>query len=308
MRRAVGETASSRLPDGNGLADVVAVWGLFAVAGAAVFVTYWRLPPAELYNTSVGGLAGGAGRTLVFVNYPVALVAVAVIAICADRLVAVRPRLVAAVATPGVALCLAVAVPGVVDQGDLDAKPVNVVPALGVAVALAFTLAVRPTGWAPRGRGDRVRVVLGVALLVLAVPWLFAEAGFYAPDPIYADERPQGTTGEDTLAAVHLGFHHGTAGVELALAALLLSRVLTGFVHRRLAVATSAYVALMLAYGVANAVQDAWGEQVVKRGWTDAAIPSLIRPDLSAWWALILAAAAAVWLAWFRPRLRNPAA
>jgi hypothetical protein len=97
------------------------------------------------------------------------------------------------------------------------------------AIAVALTVAARPSGWAPHAPRDGLRVVAAVALIVLAVPWLFAEAGFYAPDPIYADERPKRETGEDTLAAVHLGFHHGTAGVELALAALPLSRTLPGF-------------------------------------------------------------------------------
>jgi hypothetical protein len=201
----------------NGLFDVVAAWLLFALAAVGVLVTYSRLPPAELYNTSVGGLAGGAGRTLVFVNYPVALAAVAIILVCADRLAARRPAVVISAAAGGIVLCLLVALPGLVDQGDLDAKPVNVLPAIGVAVAVALTVAVRPAGWAPAVTGDRVRAIAAIALVVLAIPWLFAEAGFYAPDPIYADEHPKAATGEDTLAAVHLGFHHGTAGVELAL-------------------------------------------------------------------------------------------
>jgi len=287
-----------RSPDG--LPEVIATWLLFGVAAVAVLVTYTRLPPEELYNTSVGGLRGGLGRTLVFLNYPVALAAVAVILVCVDRLAARRVAVV--VAAAGIALCLLVAAPGIVDQGDLDARTVNTLPALGVPIAVALTLWARPFGPAPPARGDRIRFWLAIALVVLAIPWLFAEAGFYAPDPIYADERPKAETGEDTLAAVHLGFHHGTAGVELALVALLLSRTVGRFRHRRLAVVTSAYVSLMLAYGLANAIQDAWGEQVVKRGWTSASIPSLIRPDLSLWWALIVASAAVTWFVWFRPR------
>jgi hypothetical protein len=296
--RCAHDPDSSRI--GEGLAEVGLVWALFALAAVAIFVTYARLPPADLYHTSVDGLAGGAGRTLVFLNYPAGLAAIALIFICADRLAGRRPRLAPALAAAGVALCLVVVLPGVVDQGDLDARIMNVLPAFGVAVALGLTVVVRPRGWARSAPGDRLRAGLGIALVVLAVPWMFAEAGFYAPDPIYADELPKATTGEDTLAAVHLGFHHGTAGVELALTALLLSRTLSGFRHRRLALVTSCYLALMLAYGVANAVQDGWGEQVVKRGWTDAAIPSVIRPQPSLWWALILVEAAAVWLLWFR--------
>ena len=38
----------------------------------------------------------------------------------------------------------------------------------------------------------------------------------------------------------------------------------------------------MLAYGSVNLAQDFWLEQVVKRGWTDEAIPSALRPDANA--------------------------
>jgi hypothetical protein len=65
-------------------------------------------------------------------------------------------------------------------------------------------------------------------------------------------------------------------------------------------VLASAYVALMLAYGVANAVQDFWLEQVVKRGWTDHALPSFLRPQLSLGWAAMIASAVAIELVWFR--------
>ena len=36
----------------------------------------------------------------------------------------------------------------------------------------------------------------------------------------------------------------------------------------------------MAVYGIANIANDAWFEQVVKRGWTDWAIPNVLRPDL----------------------------
>jgi hypothetical protein len=284
----------------HGPGEVVAVWALVALAALAVVVTYARLPPADLYHTSVDGLAGGLGRTLVLLNYPTALVAVALVGICADRLLPSRPVAVAAIVA--VALCLIVAVPGVVDQDDLDAKPINALPAVGVAIAIALTvLAVRRPVLAPRLTGDPVRIGLAVVLAVLAVPWLFAETGFYGPDPILADEVPRG----ETIAAVHLGHHHGTDGVLLAVAALLLTRTLPAFRRRRRAGVVSAYLALMLAYGAANALQDFWLEQIVKRGWTDAEIPSVLRPDLDLAWAAILAAAVVVELAWLRPERRR---
>ena len=53
---------------------------------------------------------------------------------------------------------------------------------------------------------------------------------------------------------------------------------------------------------LANALQDAWTEQVVKRGWTHHAIPSLLRPGLDAWWLGILVLATLVEAAWRRER------
>ena len=44
----------------------------------------------------------------------------------------------------------------------------------------------------------------------------------------------------------------------------------------------------MAAYGIANIANDAWFEQVVKRGWTNWAIPSVLRPDLTIAWGLIV--------------------
>ena len=260
--------------------EVLAAWALLALAAAAVLVTYGRLPPAELYHTSVGGLRGGLGRTLVFVNFPVALVAVAIASLCARGLA----RWIA------VALCLVVVVPGVVDQADLDAKLLNAVPAAGVALAVALTLLARREGRPPRVPrlpGDRARIVLAALLVVLAVPWWFAETGFYAPDPLLADEVPKG----ETIAAVHLGHHHGTDGVLLALAGLLLSRRLPSVSRPR---ALSAYLALMLSYGLVNAAQDAWLEQVVKRGWTTWEIPDALRPAFTPIWLVIITAAVAV--------------
>ena len=144
-----------------------------------------------------------------------------------------------------------------------------------------------------RVRGDRLRVVLAAALLLLALPWLAAEVGFYFPGDVFLGEEVPATR-DPGLAAVHLGFHHGTGGVLLALAALALSRP-PGTRPLR------AYLSLMLAYGVANAIQDAWNEQLWKRGWVDVHLPGVIRPELSWGWLAILAAAVGVYGAWFRP-------
>ena len=249
----------------------------------ATLVTYARIPALELYKVSGSGLGGGLGRVLVMLNFPAALIAVAILMVCADRvgLVALLPA----------ALCAVVALPGVVDQDDLDAKAVNAVPAAGVALALVLTVvALRRGGLGAHGspRGDRLRIALAVLLAVAGIPWIFAELGFYAPWPFLAEEG-------DPLAAVHLGRHHGTDGVLLALAALALSRQLPRFRRRGLARAAGAYLGVMLAYGLANAAEDFWHEQVVKRGWTDARLPSMLNPELSLAWAAIVLSGLAVY-------------
>ena len=270
---------------------------LLGLSVGAVLITYARIDPAELYHVSEDGLRGGLGRTLVLVNYPIALVSVALAAIAADRL---DDRRADAVALVAILLCALVAVPGVVDQDDLDARWVNILPALGVGLAAALVVAALGkggVGTSPRrALGDRLRIGAAAVLLVLALPWYFAETGFYAPDPILADEVPAG----ETIAAVHLGHHHGTDGVLLGLAALALSRTLGTHRRRRAEAFLSGYLALMLAYGCALALEDGWGEQVWKRGWTDWDIPSVLRPEPTLAWAAIVAAAVAVELLWFR--------
>ena len=48
-------------------------------------VTYSRIRPEELYHVSRSGLAGGLGRALVFLNFPAALAAIAIVLLVADR-------------------------------------------------------------------------------------------------------------------------------------------------------------------------------------------------------------------------------
>ena len=61
-----------------------------------------------------------------------------------------------------------------------------------------------------------------------------------------------------------------------------------------------AYLALMLAYGVGNLVNDDWLEQVVKRGWTDHRIASFVAPQLSVRWLIVIVVGIALELLWFR--------
>src|SRR5918998_494789 len=104
---ALGASAAAR----PSLREAPPVAALLGVATLAVVVRYTRVERQELYNVSVDGLAGGFGRTLVLLNYPVALVAIALAALAADRLARRAFDVVAIVAA---LLCALVVVPGVV--------------------------------------------------------------------------------------------------------------------------------------------------------------------------------------------------
>lgn len=274
--------------------ESVVVFAVLATFLVITFVTYARLPPEETYNVTRSGLAGGASRTLVELSYPTALAMLPILGLCAARLRRPRAYLLAVV---GAALCATVAL--VVDPDDLDARAGNAFPAVGVVLALGLTAWALHEGGlgvkAPALAADRLRVVVAAVAIVLSIPWLFAELGFYAPDPVLADEIPAGRE----LPAVHLGSHHGMEGVVLLLSALLLSRALPTMSGRLTAV-TSAAVALMLAYGSAIAAEDFWHEQVAKRGTVDWQLPNMVLPSLGWGWLGIVLAAGAIELLWFR--------
>lgn len=292
-----------------GLREVYVVWLLFALAAVAVFVTYWRLPPSELWKVTHSGLAGGAGRAFVFLSYSAALAAIAVVAIVVDRL---QDRRAVLLGIASVVLCATVAIPGVQTPNDLDAKWANLPAVLGVAIAASLT------AWAAaRGRAEEVHTTragdlarLGTILVVLffATPYIAAELGFFLNGvPLLGwifqtgQLRPE-PGGGAAHAAVHHGHHHGLDGFLLAVTALLLSRLLGGIRRHGLRGLTAAYLSLMLVYGLANMANDLWTEQVVKRDWTSWQIPDVLSPSLSAAWALIVACAVVVYLAFWRER------
>lgn len=281
------------------------MWLLFGVVAVEILVTYSRLPAVELYHVSGSGLAGGASRALVFLNFPTALMAIALLATVYERLPGRALRGLAVVAAM---LCTPVFWPGVVSQADLDARWVNVPAAAGVGLALVLTLAAGG-GLRTSRYGDRLRVPLAVAALLAAPAWLAADLGFFldgvpllgrlyqsGPYPAQRPELPP------FPPAVHHGHHHGMDGVLLVLASLLLSRALPAIRARALRVATGAYLALMLAYGFANLANDFWIEQVVTRGWTSWQIPNMLQPSLGWGWALIVLAAAVIAATVYRPR------
>ncbi len=120
------------------------------------------------------GLPGGLSRVLVFVNWPGALIAITVLGIVVER--ARRPLL----AATALVLCLVIFVPGVIEEPDLDAKWINVLPAVGVALVLALSVSAARSGgiggWGSH-RGDRLRIAAFAVLALVSLPWFFAELG-----------------------------------------------------------------------------------------------------------------------------------
>jgi hypothetical protein len=277
--------------------EALVTWAVWEVIALEVLVTYSWVDPTETYNVSRDGLGGGLSRALTLVNFPIALVAIALALLA----VAALPRAAWWAAAPAIALCATI--PWFVDQDDLDARWVNAIPAVGVLVALGLTVAaVRRAGssFAPRRPWDGARIGVAVVVVLLSLPWITAELGFHFPGGFFMGEELAREKDGTLIAAVHLGHHHGMDGALLALTALLLSRVRVE--GRPLRIAVNSYLGMMLAYGGVNFVQDLWHEQIVKRGWTDAGIPSALLPGFRPIWLVVLALAALATLALLREK------
>jgi hypothetical protein len=259
---------------------VDALWALLLAGAGVIVVTYWRLPPEELYNVSESGLDAGLGRALVFLNYPVSLAAIPIAWLAAERIGTRRALWAAAAAT---ALCAVTAWPGVVDRHDLDAKWVNVLPALGVAISFALSL-LAPWERVGRLRLDSLRVAIGVVVWLAALVWIAPVLGFHFPGDVFLGEELR-MSGEGRLEpAVHLGDHEGLDAALLVTSALVLTRY-----RARLGVMVA--LGLVFVYGVAVEWRDFWFEQVNKRDWTSWKPPQVLTPRLSvAWVGLVLLA------------------
>jgi hypothetical protein len=173
---------------------------------------------------------------------------------------------------------------------------VNVLPALGVALAYVLTVwATRRAGagFAARLPGDRARIVVAAVIVVCSIPWIAAELGFFVGNGVFLTSRVV-TEGDETLAAVHLGHHHGLDGTVLMLFALLLSRV--RLPNARLDTVLLPYVSLMFAYGLVNAAEDGWHEQLVKRGWVEWKFPSALLPRFHWIWLVTFGVTALVYV------------
>src|SRR3954447_6411757 len=60
---------------------LAAVLAAVAAIATAIFVTHSRLPATDFYHVSHQGVAGGASRALVYSNFPVSLVGLALIGV-----------------------------------------------------------------------------------------------------------------------------------------------------------------------------------------------------------------------------------
>ena len=287
----------------TGIADALLVWAIFAFVALEILVTYTRTPVHELYQVRFGGIAAGAGRTLAFVGFPLGLAALAVLPIAIDR---AHRRHVLLAGLAAAVLAIAILWPGALDEAGLDATPARALAAAGVALSFGLTLAAwhaTGAGTLGRERGDGARLLAGFLLAVIALPWMAADLGLSLDrvpglNSIYLTDRLASQPSRPGLyPAVHDGHHHGMDGVLLAWTALLLTRALPHLRHRanRLALAISS--GFLLVYGVANAVQDAWTEQIVKRQWTPYELPNVLIPTAHvAWLVIVLCTAAAAFV------------
>ena len=201
--------------------------------------------------------------------------------------------------------------PGAVDEADPDSRPISVVALIAVSGVIVLTLAVARSGGFERRRtrlpGDRVRAVLFGILVAAAIPWLAALIGVsldHVPglNSMFLSDSFVDQPGVSGLhPAVHAGLHHGLCGVLLVTSALWLSRGLGGvgnMAHRRV---LAGYLSLLIAYGGANALQDFWLEQIVKRDAVGWQFPYMLQPKTSWAFAIVLAAAAVIYMSVMRP-------
>jgi hypothetical protein len=297
-------------PRSSGLAEALVLWAVFAVVAVAIAVTYTRTPVRELYHVSVGGPSAGLRAVLGFAGFPAALMALAVLPLALDRL---RRTIVLVGALIAGSLAATSLLPGALGDDAIDARPPNVFAALGLALAFVLTIAAARTPGAERPSrrqpGDRIRLLVAAVIVFCALPWIAAllDLSLHMPvlGSLFLTDQLRSQPGVPGLhQAVHAGFHHGLAGVMLALTALLVSRALPYMRRPWPRQLLALYLSFLLAYGLANAVQDFQLEQIVKRGLTSYELPMVLIPALSWAWAAVLGSAAVLYVLAFRPLTR----
>jgi hypothetical protein len=300
---------SGQEPTGYG--EALAIWALFAIVLVEIFVTQSRLPAKALYHPASSGLSEGAYGALSFAGFVGALIALGVLPIVMNR---VGTRTVAIAAPIAGVLAAAILWPGAIHEADLDTSPVHILSALGAALMLVLTIVAARRAetlrWAKRQPGDVARILLGVVLVCIGLPWMAADLGLSLTLPglhwLYQTNQLRSQPGVPGLhQAVHYGHHHGMNGVLLAVVALVLSRAIPTVRASRLRHAFAGYLALLLAYGLGNAVQDFWLEQIVKRGLTSFQLPMVLAPSVNWGWAVVLLVAVAVYSLAFRRLARS---
>jgi hypothetical protein len=289
--------------------EISAVWAMFGVVLVAIVVTYTRLAPEELYRVDGHGFVGGGlSRAVVYVNFPIGLAAMLLLLGLADGMSRAQRTL----AVVAFLLWTPVFSSRVLSESYLDARWGNVTPAVAVAIAVLLTLRT-PAPQAERVRGDAVRIGLGAALVVLALPWIAALLGVdFVGVPvlgqIFQTHEFRSQPGDPTLhPAVHYGDHHGLELTLVLIAALVASRWLGAIRSPSLHTAFGLATGVVIVYSLMNIANDGWLEQVVKRGWTNWEIPGVLVPRANWGWAVILIGGLVTWLTVFRPRfLENP--
>jgi hypothetical protein len=293
-----------------GLTGVLALWALWIAVSAATWATNARTSVSLLYGVHAAGVVSAAGRVVVLLGWPIALAAIPLLAISVERFLASphsrrSARLVAGTSLVSVALCLTIAWPSVQKSSHLDARWGNVPAALGVALAFAVTMVVLATTGsgerAPRRRGDAFWIAFFAVLLVLSIPWLLANLGYYAGDvpglrSVFFSKQVVPEPGHPHLRAVHLGNHEGLDGVLLAITAVVLVRTLGRIAGSARRTVLAGYLSVLFVYGLAVALADGWHEQVTKRGWTSWTVPNVLHPSASWAWLAVLVISLLVWL------------
>lgn len=286
---------------------MVVLWLLLATVAVEIFVTYTRVPAAELYYVSGSGAGLAVQQVLLFVGFPVGLVAVFIAGVALDR-VSPRGALLVVAGMAGLAIT-ALAGTGV-DEVDAEIRAVSVLSVSGVAIALALcVLAARQGGLESLSRlpGDRVRAAIAIGIGLISIPWLLADLGFAVDQvpglrDIFISESARPDPGKPLpFSAVHDGHHHGMDGVLVAWSALLASRLLPELTSRRLRGLLGPYLALLLVFGLANALQDFWTEQVVKRGLASFELPRFTVISADVKWLILLLVAAGAYVTVLRP-------